>query len=211
MIRGRFLTFEGGEGVGKTTQAERLQATLAAQGIDVLLTREPGGAPGAEAIREVLVRGKTGRWEPLSEALLHYAARHEHVQGTIRPALDAGRWVICDRFADSTMAYQGAAQGLGRDIVLRLQAIVLGDFSPDLTLILDLPPETGLAREQATDEARYAAFGTEFHQRVRAGFLDIARAEPARCAVVDARGSASEVGARIAAVVAERLGVAADG
>ena len=211
MIRGRFLTLEGGEGVGKTTQAERLRASLAAQGIDAVLTREPGGALGAEAIRGILVRGAAERWDPLAEALLHYAARREHVEKAIRPAMNAGRWVVCDRFADSTMAYQGAAQDLGRDIILRLQALVLGDFSPDLTMILDLPPEAGLAREQAADETRYAAFGPDFHRRVREAFLDIAAREPARCAVVDASSSADEVEARIAALVAERLGVAVDG
>ena len=207
MSRGRFLTLEGGEGSGKTTQAERLRATLAARGLPVLVTREPGGAPGAESIRNILVTGETGRWDPLSEALLHAAARREHVTRTIVPALEAGTWVLSDRFGDSTMAYQGITQGVGRDTVASLNALVLGDLAPDLTLVLDVAEDVGLAREQSAHEDRYGTMGSAFHAAVRAAFRDIAAAEPGRCILIDASGAVDEVHAAILAAVTERLGL----
>lgn len=211
MARGRFITLEGGEGAGKSTQVRRLAATLAARGIDVVSTREPGGSPGAEEIRALLVSGGTGRWEPVTELLLHVAARRDHVERLVRPALDAGRWVLSDRFADSSVAYQGHGHGLGPDLVARLHALAIGGFRPDLTVVLDLPVATGMARARSraggpgAAEDRYERMGTAFHERLRAGFLDIAAREPGRCVVVDAGAPPDEVEARIRAVVEERL------
>ena len=153
MAAARFITFEGGEGAGKTTHVKRLADALTTAGIDVRTTREPGGAPGAEEIRDLLVTGETGRWDATSEALLHFAARRAHVEAMVRPALAAGRWVVCDRFADSTMAYQGYGHGLGRDAVETLYRVVLDDFAPDLTLILDVPVAVGLERAGGRDHA----------------------------------------------------------
>lgn len=211
MARGRFITFEGGEGGGKSTQARLLADRLSELGYDVVLTREPGGTPAAEAIRGLLVQGAPDRWQPMTEALLHTAARVEHMTGCIRPTLDRGAWIVCDRFADSTRAYQGVAQGLGRGVIDRLQALALGDLAPDLTLILDLPVAAGLARarSRAGAENRYEDMGLDFHQRLRTAFLDIARAEPRRCRVIDASGSVDEVAARIRAAVSEALTIAA--
>jgi dTMP kinase len=207
MTTGRFITFEGGEGGGKTTQARLLAAHLSAQGIPVLLTREPGGAPGAEVIRRVLLEGQG--FDPLAEAMLLFAARREHLTATIRPALAAGIWVICDRFADSTRAYQCHGLGLPGDVYRRLADLALEGFAPDLTLVLDIPPEAGMARAMARGVAadRYERLDAGFHARVRAGFLAIAAAEPDRCAVLDAARPVAEVAAAIRAAVAERLSV----
>src|ERR1700761_680312 len=147
--RGRFITLEGGEGAGKSTQVKHLAATLAKKGIQTLTTREPGGSPGAEEIRALLVQGEPGRWDALTETLLVYAARADHVKRTIGPALLADKWVICDRFTDSTYAYQGVGRGLPREIIRRIDSVVLDDFRPDLTLILDLDVDTGLKRAGA--------------------------------------------------------------
>ena len=207
-MRGKFITLEGGEGAGKSTHAARLAEALRDAGIATERTREPGGAPGAEEIRSLLVEGKTGRWRPLTEALLHFAARHEHVTHKVLPTLEAGRWVVCDRFADSTMAYQGYGHGLGREAVDQLNDLVLGDLRPDLTVILDLPVEEGLHRASGRSggEDRYERMGRGFHQRLRDGFLEIAREAPHRCAVVHSSGTADEVQAAIRTVVRERLG-----
>lgn len=201
---GRFITLEGGEGAGKTTQAKRLAAALTEAGLPVLRTREPGGAPGAERIRGLLLGG--GSWDPVAEAMLHFAARREHLARTIRPALAAGITVISDRFADSTLAYQGAGQGLSRLVWEQLAAVALEGFAPDLTLILDLPPETGMARAAGRGEPdRYERLGLGFHQRVREAFLATAAAEPARCRVVDAARDADAVFADLRAIVFARL------
>ncbi|MBI0535023.1 dTMP kinase [Roseomonas sp. KE2513] len=190
--RGRFITLEGGEGAGKTTLSRALSALLAEEGVPVLRTREPGGAPGAEAVRG-LILGQ-GPWDPVAEAMLHFAARREHVARTIEPALDAGIWVVCDRFADSTLAYQGAGQGLPREVWERLCDLALGSLRPNLTLVLDLPSERGMGRAlQRGDANRYELQGADFHARVRAAFLAIAAAEPDRCAVLDASRPPSEV------------------
>lgn len=188
MARGAFITFEGGEGGGKSTQARKLADVLAARGLDVVLTREPGGAPGAEAIRKLLVEGADSRWDGLTEALLHTAARRDHLTKTVWPALDAGKTVISDRFADSTLAYQGYGHGLPLETLRMLQTAAFGDFKPDLTLILDLPAEAGLARAGARGgtETRYESMALAFHERLREGFRMIARNEPARCRVIDA-------------------------
>lgn len=205
---GRFVTFEGGEGAGKTTQIERLAAALRRAGIEVVATREPGGTPGAEAIRQLLVTGPTERWEPLTETLLHLAARSDHVSRRIRPELAAGRWVLCDRFADSTRVYQGLAGAVGLEIVDRLHQIVLGDLAPDLTLVLDLPVEAGLARRAVSaGEDRYERMGLDFHRRVREGFLTLAHTAPERCVVIDASGGIDDVAAAVRSTVAARLNV----
>ena len=208
--RGKFITLEGGEGAGKSTQVALLAAVLREAGLEVVETREPGGAPGAEEIRALLVQGAPERWDPLTEALLHFAARREHLAKLIEPSLASGSWVISDRFADSTLAYQGIAQGLGQARFKALYELVVGDNGPDLTLILDLPVSDGLARAEARAgaENRYESMGQAFHERLRQGFLEIAAAEPARCIVIDATGSIEAVQAAIRGAVAERLGVA---
>ncbi len=207
MTAGRFITLEGGEGAGKSTQAQCLVAALVAAGIPAIATREPGGAPGAEEIRALLVEGETGRWDPLTETLLHFAARAEHVARTVKPALARGEWVVCDRFADSTMAYQGYGQGLGRETVEAIGRAVLGGFGPDLTLVLDLPAEAGLVRATGRPgvATRYERMGLPFHRRLREAFLDIARREPGRVAVIDASAPVEAVHEGILAELRARL------
>ncbi len=180
MARGRFITIEGGEGGGKSTQIKRLARALETAGLAIVTTREPGGAPGAEQIRALLVQGAPDRWDPMTEVLLFAAARREHVARTIEPALTVGRWVISDRFADSTMAYQGYGRGIDRAALEALRRLAVGTLVPDLTLILDLPVETGLARARARAgaEQRFEAMDIAFHERLRQGFLAIAAAEP---------------------------------
>ena len=211
MTAPRFITLEGGEGAGKTTHLRRLGEALRSIGETVVLTREPGGSPGAEQIRSLLVDGAVDRWKPMTEALLHYAARRDHVERTIQPALEAGSWVICDRFADSTMAYQGYAQGVARDQIEALHRLVLGDFNPALTFILDLPVKEGLIRARARSASaggdRYERMGEDFHEKLRAGYLDIAVREPSRCVIIDASRSVQLVAAAIRVAVRERLGI----
>jgi dTMP kinase len=201
----RFITFEGGEGGGKSTQLRRLAEALCQAGETVVTTREPGGAPGAEEIRRLLVEGEPGRWPAEAEALLHFAARAEHLAAVIRPALDAGQWVLCDRFADSTLAYQGYGQGLDLDWLRVLRRRVVGETEPGLTLVLDLPVEKGLAR--AATQQRYERMGLAFHEKLHAGFLAIAKAEPERCTVVDATQSIEAVAQDVRAAVTQRFGV----
>lgn len=210
MGRGRFITLEGGEGAGKSTQIRLLADALRASGLDVVTTREPGGSPGAEAIRDLLVNGEPGRWLPVSEAMLLSAARHDHVMRTIRPALDAGQWVLCDRFADSTMAYQGYGHGLDHSVLTALRDIAVGDTTPDLTLILDIEPAQGLARAASRrgGEDRYERMQVTFHERLREGYQAIAKAEPSRCAIIDASAGIDAIQAAIRAAIADRLGVA---
>ena len=209
MAPGRFITFEGGEGAGKSTQVALLGDRLRAAGHDVIATREPGGAPGAMDIRRLLVEGAVDRWEPFSELLLHNAARHEHVQKTIAPALAAGKWVICDRFADSTMAYQGHAQNVDRDMVARINRAAAGDVWPDLTIVLDLAVAEGLARAQKRSdvEDRYERMGIAFHERIRDAFLEIANVEPDRCAVIEAAGDVDHVAGEVWDTVQTRLSI----
>ncbi len=205
---GRFITLEGGEGAGKSTQIARLADWLSARGREVVATREPGGSPGAEMIRKLLVEGPAERWDGPTEALLHYAARRDHLRLTVWPALKRGAWVISDRFADSTRAYQGYGHGLDLAMLARLYEIAIGGFQPDLTLILDLPVETGLARAAARHgaETRYEGLPRDFHERVHDGFVEIAKSEPGRCAVIDASRDIEAVSTAITRVVAERLG-----
>jgi dTMP kinase len=207
--RGRFITFEGGEGAGKSTQIARLVAALRGAGIEVLATREPGGVESAERIRALLVTGSPGAWLPMSEVLLHYAARNEHVARVIRPALARGIWVVCDRFADSTMAYQGYGQGVARRAIEEIHRRALGRFRPDLTLIFDIATQAGLGRtrERKGDETRYENMARRFHERVRRGFLAIARREQRRCARIDAGREIDDVSRQVFAAVAKRLRV----
>jgi dTMP kinase len=207
--RGRFITFEGGEGAGKSTQARHLAEALRAAGIEALLTREPGGSAGAEQIRALLVQGEAARWDAVTETLLHYAARRDHVETTIRPALDAGRWVVSDRFADSTAAYQGYGHGVPLERIRALHSWTVGGLEPDLTFVLDLPHEAGLGRTagRAGPEDRYERMGQEFHARLRDGFLAIARAEPERCLLIDATQDVAAVTAAIRQGLRQRLGV----
>ncbi|WP_430913506.1 dTMP kinase [Methylobacterium sp. sgz302541] len=211
-MSGVFVTFEGGEGAGKSTQVERLARTLRARtGRQVVTTREPGGTRRAEEIREALLAGIAKPYGPFAEALLFSAARIDHLDGLIRPALAQGAVVLCDRFSDSTRAYQGAAGGLDTATVAALERIVVGETRPDLTLILDLPPETGLARARARaapsggEADRFEAEALDFHARLRAAFLAIAQAEPRRCAVIDAAADPDTVEAAIREAVAARL------
>jgi dTMP kinase len=212
VTQGRFITFEGGEGAGKSTQVRRLAERLRGRG-EVLTTREPGGSPGAEAIRALLVNGPVERWSPVTETLLMYAARRDHIERVIAPALARGAWVICDRFYDSTRAYQGAAGGAPQALIQALETEVVSAVVPDLTLILDLPVEIGLARatERGGGEGRFEAKGLDFHQRLRTAFLDIAAHEPDRCRVIDAAGTVDQIGERIEAVAAARWGPAGHG
>ncbi len=200
----RFITFEGGEGAGKSTQLRLLAGTLRARGIDVVTTREPGGAPGAETLRALLLSGQHD-WSPQAEMLLHFASRAEHVAKTIRPALAAGSWVLCDRFADSTAAYQGFGQGADRGAIATLTGLL--GIRPDLTLVLDVSEAVATAREAKRGRAvdRYDRLGPVFHRKVAEGFRHIAAAEPGRCALIDANGDEAQVAAAILGVVEQRL------
>jgi dTMP kinase len=225
MPRGRFITVEGGEGAGKSTQVPLLVAALERLGIAAMATREPGGSPGAEAIRRLLLEGEGERWDAQGEALLLVAARRDHVNKLIEPALAQGIWVVCDRFADSTLAYQGYGRGLMPADLAALHRFALGDFAPDLTAILDLPVETGLARAAARSTAarstaarssstpaaaadRFERLDRGFHDRLRQGFRQIAAAEPTRCVLVDAAGEPQSVHRAVLDAVVQRLGAA---
>jgi dTMP kinase len=207
-FQGRFITLEGGEGAGKSTQIGRLKNWLESRGRKVVATREPGGSPGAEMVRKLLVEGPTERWDGTTEALLHFAARREHLRVTVWPALTRGEWVLSDRFADSTRAYQGYGYGLDLAMIERLYDVAVGDFRPDLTLVLDVPVEVGLARanKRRGGENRYESLPRDFHERVRKGFLDIARREPERCTVIDATQAVDAIASAITRSVVERLG-----
>lgn len=210
---GTFITLEGGEGGGKSTQAKLLQQALLAAGIDAIATREPGGTPQAERIRDILVKRDVGSLEPLTEALLLFAGRHEHIVHKIRPALTEGKWVICDRFADSTRAMQGAGMGLDPAIIETLYDMTSGDLRPDLTFIFDIDPEQGLHRANKrlqaaqSGEDRYERMSLAFHQRLRQGFLDIAARNPDRCVVIDATLDVADIHAKILETVQVRFGV----
>lgn len=207
VTRGRFITFEGGEGAGKSTQARLLVERLQAAGLTVVLTREPGGSEGAEALRPLLVTGDRDRWTPTAETLLMYAGRSDHLTRLIRPALDAGTWVVCDRFSDSTRAYQGAGGGVDPAFIEAIEAEVVGDSKPDLTLVFDMPVEVGLERAFGRDmfEARFESKGLAFHERLRAEFLRIAASQPDRCAIVDATGTLEGVAEHVWTAVSSRL------
>lgn len=208
-MRGKFITFEGGEGTGKSTQAAMLALRLEALGLAVHLTREPGGSPGAEIIRHVLLSGAAKPFGPDVEAMLFAAARDDHVRCTILPALDTGKWVICDRFTDSTRVYQGILGQVDPRLIKGLERVSVGDLAPDLTLVLDVPVELGLERVKLRrGEAkpdRFEAENLEFHQKLRQAYLAIAAAEPDRCVVIDASEPKEAVARKIWNAVGARL------
>jgi dTMP kinase len=206
---GRFITFEGGEGSGKSTQAAILADRLERAGRPILATREPGGSPAAEEIREVLLSGQVAPMGPLAEAVLFSVARADHVDNAIKEALQQGAWVICDRFFDSTRAYQGVTAGVPRGLINALERITVGALSPDITFILDIPPEEGLARAQeraeGADPDRFEGQQLMVHERIRRAFLDIADEEPDRCIVVDASQPEAMVAEDVWEAVLQRL------
>jgi dTMP kinase len=211
--RGKFITFEGGEGAGKTTQIFRLADRLQSRGITTITTREPGGAPGADSIRSLLVSGATDKWDPISEVLLLYAGRREHLKQTILPALDQGAWVLCDRFSDSTMAYQGYGHGISKDFIHTVHDEVVGGSDPDLTLILDIPVEIGVERAVSRNtstrsrEDRFEQMDKSFHERLRAGFLDIAAHAPERVRVIDADSAPEVITEAVWEIVIDRFDI----
>ena len=206
---GKFISFEGGEGTGKSTQAIMLAQYLEKRGIKTICTREPGGTEIAEGIRDLLVRRAPSGWDPFTEALLHFAARRSHLVETIRPSLERGIWVVTDRFTDSSMAYQGIGMGLGREVIQRLKKLVVENFSPDLTLIMDLQVEEGLRRTEKRfgGRNRYDEMDLHFHKRVREGFLEIASTERTRCVVIDSSQSIETIGQNIVDVVHKHFGL----
>ena len=212
-MRGRFITFEGGEGTGKSTHAAMLAQRLKGLGLGVALTREPGGSPGAEIIRHVLLSGAAQPLGPDTEAMLFAAARDDHVRNTILPALNRGKWVICDRFADSTRVYQGIVGAVDPRLIGELERITVGATIPDLTFVLDVPADVGLARagdrRGAGDADRFESETLEFHQKLRAGFRTLAKSEPKRCILIDATAPRSDVAAQIWSIVEQRLHPAA--
>jgi dTMP kinase len=207
MTRGKFITLEGGEGAGKSTQAKLLSAFLRSKGIDVVQTREVGGSPSAEAIRELWLAQKDSYWDPLTELLLIMAARREHLVNTIFPALSRGAWVVCDRFADSTRAYQGIGLGLGLDVVEEIYRSIAPDFEPDLTLLLDLPVNLGLSRMTARggQDDRYQQKNVHFHTKLRDAYLLLAKTYASRIRIIDASADQSRVAQSIEQTVEERF------
>ncbi|CAN5158189.1 dTMP kinase [soil metagenome] len=206
---GLFVTFEGGEGTGKSTQARRLRERLSQAGHEAVLTREPGGSDGAEELRALLVTGEPGRWSAEAEALLNYAARDSHLRETIIPALTRGASVICDRFIDSTRVYQGIAGGCDMVLIDSLERHIVGQYRPQLTLVLDVNPDVGLARarrRESKGEDRFEKKSAAYHQRLRGGFLAIAEADTARCRVINTERPADAVAADIWAAVEPLLG-----
>ncbi len=205
--KGFFISFEGGDGAGKSSQIGRLADELRRRGKTVRVTREPGGSDGAETIRKLLVEGAAERWSPMAEALMMYAARADHLERVIRPALDRGEVVITDRFADSSMAYQGIAGALGEQPVSRLHALVVGEDDPDITIILDVPIDVGLARAggRGAAESRFESKGSAYQEKVRQAFLKIARDNPKRCVIVDATPDEETVFKSVAAAVERAL------
>ena len=205
-MRGKFITFEGGEGGGKSTQAARMAGYLRGKGLEVLETREPGGTPESEALRDLLVQGDPDRWSALSELLLITAARVEHVNRLIEPALTEGKWVICDRFADSTLAYQGIAGELGLELVEHLQKLAVGATAPDVTFLLDVRAEAGLQRaEKRGGAARFEKKGAAFHQTLRDGFLALANENPQRIVLIDGEDTFDNVWGQIEAELGRRF------
>ena len=211
MARPHFITLEGGEGAGKSTQIKNLSAALAAAGIGHIVTREPGGSEGGEAIRGLVVSGSVDRWNATTESLLFMTARYDHLETKIKPALANGQWVLCDRFYDSTYVYQGMAKNVGTAWLDQLYSHLFGNFVPDLTLLLDLSPSVGLTRADKRGnvaESRFEQMGHDYHERIRAGFLELAATHAARIHVVDAAQPAEAVHAAIIAAINTRFGLA---
>jgi dTMP kinase len=208
-MRGKFITFEGGEGTGKSTQAAMLALRLESLGLRVRLTREPGGSPGAEIIRHVLLSGAAKPLGPEAEAMLFAAARDDHIRCTILPALEAGHWVICDRFADSTRVYQGALGDVDQRLIKALERVSLGDLYPDLTLVLDVPVALGLKRAArrrgSANPDRFEAETIDFHDKLRQAYLALAAAEPDRCVIIDASAPKEKVARQVWKAVNSRL------
>jgi dTMP kinase len=211
--KGVFITLEGGEGTGKSTQIKLLQQALSSAGIDVLTTREPGGTDQAERIRNLLLQRDSGSFDPMTEALLLFAARREHLVHKIWPAMEKGQWVISDRFADSSRAFQGYGMGLDMQVIENLYQLVAGKFQPDLTFIFDFDPETGLKRSMersqktGVTEDRYERMGLPFHQHLRKGFLEIAKKFPDRCVVIDAAQDVQTIHRQVLKVIEVRFQV----
>ena len=205
--QGHFITFEGGEGSGKSTQAQRLGDRLKLRGHEVVLTREPGGSPGAEAIRHLLLSGIAKPLGPEAETFMFAAARDDHVNTLIRPALDRGAWVICDRFIDSTRVYQGTLGNVDQRLIRALERLVVGSTMPELTIILDVPPEIGLARASGRGAGadRFEAEHVEYHRLMREAYRDLAEREPDRFVVIDGSPSADAIAVRIWMLVSERF------
>ncbi len=201
--KGKFITFEGGEGAGKTTQIKLLKDYLESKKLPVHITREPGGTPGSEDIRRLLKDGSTSKWDGISEALLLYAARHDHVEKIIKPALNEGKWVLCDRFSDSSLVYQGIARGLGIDKMLALHDWAIGSFQPDITFIFDIPPKLSRARQQQrnsttkTIDDRFEQMELDFHTKVYEGYMKLLDLFPNRCIRVNAQQNIEKVRAKI--------------
>ncbi len=204
---GKFISFEGGEGTGKSTQVKLLERFLNDSGVKSISTREPGGTSAAEEIRNLLVNGETGKLDPFSETLLHFASRRSHFVEKIRPALENGTWVVCDRFIDSSMAYQGIAMGVGKDTIHTLTKLFVEGFSPDLTFVMDLPVREGLGRTETRLDGRnrYEDMMLPFHERVRKGFLKIASEETNRCVVIDSRQKIETINQQIIHIVKQKF------
>ncbi|MBP56240.1 MAG: dTMP kinase [Rhodobiaceae bacterium] len=198
-----FITFEGGDGSGKSTQVNLLKDYLDNLNFETIKTREPGGTPSAEILRDLLTTGEVERWNPMSEALLMWASRYEHLTQVIEPALNSGKNVICDRFYDSTYAYQGVAHNLGIDKMEELKKIIIGDIEPDVTFILDIDPKVGLKRslDRSNKENRFESYNIDFHNKIRSGFLEIAKKNKERCVVVDASLNEQEINNLIITVI----------
>tara|TARA_B100001142_G_scaffold133845_1_gene135180 strand:- start:676 stop:1329 length:654 start_codon:yes stop_codon:yes gene_type:complete len=205
---GKFITFEGGEGAGKSTQIKLLSKFLKTEGLTTVLTREPGGSSGGEDIRRLLVTGAIDRWDPMAETLLHMAARRSHLVGLIEPALQEGKWVLCDRFADSTEAYQGYGQGLNLGFISELRRNTLGEIEPELTFLLDISVDEGLTRATARGNiARYEQMDRSIHEKIRLGFLKIASENKRRIVVIDASQSITAIEAEIRQKTVQRFGL----
>ena len=215
--KGLFITLEGGEGTGKSTQVKLLAQALSQAGVDALTTREPGGTDQAERIRNLLIQRDAGNFDAMTEALLMMSARREHLVNKIWPALERGQWVISDRFADSTRAFQGYGMGLDQEIIEKIYALIAGEFQPDLTFIFDIDPELGLKRslkqltvttnKTESTEDRYERMGLPFHTRLRKGFLEIAKKYPQRCVIIDATQDIQTIHRQVLKVIETRYGV----
>ena len=208
-MKGQFITFEGGEGSGKSTQLLNIFNIIKSNNLECIKTREPGGSAAAEELRNLLVNGAVDKWDPVAETLLFYAARVDHVHKLIKPSIDRGAMVLCDRFTDSTVVYQGVGKALSEEYVLSLHQLTLGNFKPDLTIILDIDPTVGLKRAltRSGNETRFESMNFDFHQAVRAGFLSIAQREPERCVVIDASQTPDKVSLAIINALNQRIGL----